>query len=100
MPVRRPPPDGRGRTRRSGPDTNITSDRCHDQATGSRKTVAAGSDTVRFLAGRERILGQHRRLHRDPEVAVIELVEDLGSAEDAHAWLAAALLALDERWAS
>jgi len=42
----RHPPDGRGRTRRSGPDTNITIDRCPDQETGSAQILATGCALV------------------------------------------------------
>jgi hypothetical protein len=56
-----------------------------------RTTVPARSHTERYIAGRERVLGQHYRLHRDPEIAAVQLAEQMGGRTFAHRWAKALL---------
>lgn len=49
------------------------------------------SDVERFTDGRERILGQHLTLHRNPEIAATQLAEALGGRTFAHRWAKALL---------
>lgn len=46
----------------------------------------AGSPTLRYLHGRERVLGRRFWLHREPCIAASQLVEELGPL-GARAWV-------------
>jgi hypothetical protein len=54
-------------------------------------SVHGSSDVERYIAGRERVLGQSLVLHRDPSVAAALLAEALGGRTFAYRYAAALL---------
>ena len=85
-----PPPQGAGP--KAGPSitarptalTEANRTTRHRQPT--RRPSYLRAPTGAYLAGRERVLGQHRQLAIDAPAAALELVDELGE-RDAKAWL-------------